>query len=47
MTPTATATDPRSHWADAACLGTNPELFYPARGESTAAAKAVCSTCPV
>lgn len=32
---------------DAACLGVDPDLFYPARGESTAEARAVCGECPV
>lgn len=33
--------------ANAACAGADPELFFPARGEPTATAKAVCATCPV
>jgi WhiB family redox-sensing transcriptional regulator len=31
----------------AACRGVDPDLFFPARGEMTAPAKAVCSSCPV
>lgn len=31
----------------AACLGVDPELFFPARGESAGPAKAVCATCAV
>jgi WhiB family redox-sensing transcriptional regulator len=33
----------------AACRGTDPELFFPQRGEDTtgATAIAVCATCPV
>lgn len=33
--------------ARAACRGADPNLFFPERGESTAAAKAVCNGCPV
>jgi WhiB family transcriptional regulator, redox-sensing transcriptional regulator len=33
----------------AACIGEDPELFFPERGEylKSAAAKAVCARCPV
>ena len=32
----------------AACAGTdNPDLWFPARGDSTATARAVCRRCPV
>ncbi len=31
----------------AACAETDPEAFYPEKGGSTAAAKAVCAGCPV
>lgn len=31
----------------AACRGVDPSVFFPARGESTTQAKAICSTCPV
>ena len=35
-------------WADQAnCLGVNPDLFFPERGQDTAAAKAVCAGCVV
>jgi WhiB family redox-sensing transcriptional regulator len=35
-------------WADdAACVGRDPTLFFPERGEDTRAAKAVCRDCPV
>lgn len=35
-------------WRDyAACLGMDPDLFFPERGESVAAAKEVCQDCPV
>lgn len=38
----------RGRWrARAACRELDPELFYPERGESLAAAKAVCADCPV
>lgn len=33
--------------ARGACRGLDPELFYPRRGEPTAAATAVCQACPV
>ncbi len=33
--------------ARAACRGTDPNLFFPERGESTREAKAVCATCRV
>ena len=32
---------------EAACRGVDPDLFYPAQGESAAEAKAVCRECPV
>lgn len=32
--------------AEAACVGRDVD-FFPGRGESTAAAKALCATCPV
>jgi len=31
----------------AACLGVDPELFYPGVGENATEAKAVCARCPV
>lgn len=31
----------------AKCLGVDPDLFFPERGESTREAKAVCQECPV
>lgn len=34
-------------FVDAACLGADPELFFPERGESSREAKAVCAGCPV
>lgn len=35
-------------WAsDANCAGLDPDLFFPADGESAAAAKAVCRGCVV
>ena len=33
--------------ADAACRGHDVEKWFPARGESTAEAKAICGACPV
>lgn len=32
---------------DAVCAQTDPELFFPEKGGSTAAAKRVCAGCPV
>ena len=32
---------------DGACNGTDPALFFPARGESTTEAKRICQGCPV
>lgn len=41
---TATTQD----WADFAnCLGVDPDLFFPARGDRTEEAKAVCQGCSV
>lgn len=38
----------RPEWFElAACRGMNPELFFPARGESVAQTKAVCRECDV
>lgn len=38
----------RPAWhAEAACRGMGPDLFFPARGQSTAEAKALCHRCPV
>lgn len=30
-----------------ACVGVDPDLFYPERGQSTQEAKAICRTCSV
>lgn len=39
---------PDESWrAEGACLGVNPELFFPRQGEPAAAAIAVCAGCPV
>ena len=38
----------RPNWQQrGACQGVDPALFYPGRGGDTAAAKAICSVCPV
>jgi WhiB family transcriptional regulator, redox-sensing transcriptional regulator len=35
-------------WRDlAACLGTDPEVFFPTPGHSPAAGKRMCDVCPV
>lgn len=39
-----------AEWMDrAACVGADPELFFPARGKTddVAVAKAICRSCPV
>lgn len=33
--------------ADATCAGTDPDLWFPTRGEETAEAKQICAGCPV
>ncbi len=33
--------------AESACRTLGPDLFHPGPGETTAAAKAICATCPV
>ncbi len=39
---------PRPEWfTRAACIGVDPDLFFPERGESLDRAKAVCRRCPV
>lgn len=48
MSASTTATAVSSPWqAHAACRGLDPDLFFPAPGESPAAAQAVCATCSV
>jgi WhiB family redox-sensing transcriptional regulator len=40
--------DPDRSWmSQANCLGINPDLFFPERGESVTEAKAVCADCIV
>jgi WhiB family transcriptional regulator, redox-sensing transcriptional regulator len=39
--------DNHAWMARAACRGTNPDLFFPARGESTVEAKSICGGCAV
>lgn len=35
-------------WAErGACIGEDPDLFFPERGASTREAKAICRACPV
>lgn len=34
-------------WQQANCLGVDPDLFFPVRGESAAEAKEVCRGCTV
>lgn len=38
----------REPWMDAAvCAQTDPEVFFPEQGGTAAAARRICSTCPV
>lgn len=40
--------DPEQFWqADALCAQTDPEAFYPEKGESTREAKQICASCEV
>ena len=40
--------DDQLRWQDqAACLGMDPDLFFPERGASTREAKSICRTCVV
>ena len=41
------ATEQFVWWHAAACKDIDPDLFHPSEGQSTAAARAVCATCPV
>jgi WhiB family transcriptional regulator, redox-sensing transcriptional regulator len=39
---------PPPHWRGrAACLGADPDLFFPQRGESAEPAREICARCPV
>ena len=42
-----TFTEPPDWHQHAACAGTDPDLFFPGRGESITGARRVCATCPV
>lgn len=38
----------RPAWqADAACVGADPDLFFPTKGETSAEAAAICAGCTV
>jgi WhiB family redox-sensing transcriptional regulator len=42
------AKDPNRNWmSQANCMGVDPDLFFPERGESVKEAKEVCATCIV
>lgn len=43
----ALESDAREWTKRAACVGADPELWFPTRGESTGEAKAICRDCPV
>ena len=47
--PTAFAIAPEPWMREGACLGVDPELFFPTTGDWAVsdAAKAICATCPV
>lgn len=48
--PTTHTPAPRNTWHDqAACAGTNPNIFFPGRNDHAAElkAKAICDSCPV
>jgi WhiB family redox-sensing transcriptional regulator len=48
MSRTAEQDQRDTRWMDQAnCLGVDPDLFFPSRGESTAEARAVCAGCVV
>ena len=39
---------PSPHWRDrAACIGADPDLFFPQRGESAEPAREICARCSV
>lgn len=42
-----TYSPPGRWYREGACLGVDPEVFHPGRGQSTDEAKQVCQTCPV
>lgn len=43
-----TGSEDELRWQDqAACLGMDPDLFFPERGASTRDAKSICNSCPV
>jgi WhiB family redox-sensing transcriptional regulator len=39
--------DPPPFVADALCAQTDPEIFFPEKGESSARARSICLQCPV
>jgi len=47
ITPGSTETDDPDWRALALCAETDPEAFFPEKGGSSAAARAVCQRCPV
>lgn len=34
-------------WDQAACVGVDTNIFFPERGQTARAAKAICATCPL
>jgi WhiB family redox-sensing transcriptional regulator len=45
--PTTRDPDALAFMNQGACNSTDPDLFFPGRGESTAEAKRICQGCPV
>jgi len=39
--------DDKAWWSEAACLGADPELFFPESGNNSRNAQRICATCPV
>jgi WhiB family redox-sensing transcriptional regulator len=49
MSAKANAQSHARRWAEAACIGADPDLFFPGKGrnDDCAEAKAICAGCPV
>lgn len=42
-----TPAEPDNPWAGALCAQTDPEAFFPEKGETPTTAKQICTTCPL